>query len=75
MSDGESKMAGKGEKGKSISITISQAAYEELSALCEWKGIALGLHLRQVVEAHHENPGTQKIISKAVVDLKSKRRK
>jgi hypothetical protein len=69
------KMAGNTEKGVSVSVTLSATAHRELSALAEWKGEALALLLRQVLEAHHENPGTQKIISKAIEELKAKRRK
>lgn len=72
--EGASSMAGSG-KGVQITVTLSPVAFEELGTIAEWKGIALGLHLRQVLEAHHENPGTQKLIGKAKQELVDKKRK
>jgi hypothetical protein len=63
------------ERGVQISVTISATAHAELAALAEWKGIALASHIRQIIESHHENPGTQKLIDKAKSELSQKQRK
>jgi MoaA/NifB/PqqE/SkfB family radical SAM enzyme len=69
------EMVEKSEKGKQFTITLSQKAYEDLSAVAEWKGMSFALYIRMVCEGHHENPGVQRNVERAKADLEQKKRK
>lgn len=66
---------GKGARGEDLKITISAQAFEDLSAIAEWKGMAFSLYVRNIVETHHEAPGVQSLIRKAKEDLANRKRK
>jgi predicted DNA-binding ribbon-helix-helix protein len=75
MNGAKAMAGGKGARGEELKITISAQTYEDLSAIAEWKGMSLGLLVRNIVETHHESPGVQSLIRKAKEDLSKRTRK
>ncbi len=51
--------------GKSVSITLSNKAYEEFEKVATAKGIAVRTLLRFILEEHHQSPGFGALVRRA----------
>lgn len=52
--------------GRQSNVTLSDRVKADYRTLAAYQGIKYGTLLRQILETHWSNPGTQKLIERAI---------